>query len=89
MHTDEYEISTGREISLCRKAIGRLQKALLIREKKFGMTTEAFLQTLEQDLQGAKKNPDFAMWLKDQKELKIWEQRLKDYEQTLEVVKRI
>lgn len=88
MHTDEYEISTGREISLCRKTIGRLNKALLTREKKFGMTTEAFLQTLEQDLQ-AEKNPDFARWLKDHKELRIWEQRLKEYEQTLLLLKRI
>lgn len=88
MHTDEYEISIGREISLCRKIIVRQEKALLTREKKFGMTTEAFLQTLEQDLQ-AERNPDFELWLKDHEELKIWEQRLKEYEQALEILKRI
>jgi hypothetical protein len=88
MHTDEYEISLGREISLCRRVIGQLKKALLTREKKFGITTEAFLQTLEQDLQ-AEKNPDFEKWLKDHKELKIWEQRLKEYAQAFESLKRI
>ena len=88
MHTDEYEISTGREISLCRKTIGRQKKALLTREKKFGMTTEAFLQALEKDRQ-VERNPDFEMWLKDHEELKIWEQRLKEYEQALEILKKI
>jgi hypothetical protein len=88
MHTDEYEISIGREISLCRKVIGRQEKALLTREKKFKMTTEAFLRTLDQDLQ-AEKNPDFEMWLKDHEELKIWKQRLKEYEQALEILKKI
>ncbi len=87
MHTDEYEISIGREISLCRRVIGQQKKALLAREKKFGMTTEAFLQTLEPDLQAA-KNLDFEMWLKDHEELKIWEQRLREYEQALEILKR-
>ena len=86
MHTDEYEISIGREISLCRRVIGRQKKALLAREKKFGMTTEAFLRA-SPDLQAA-KNLDFEMWLKDHEELKIWEQRLMEYEQAIEILKR-
>lgn len=47
MHTDEYEISTGREISLCRNMIKKLKKSLEKREKQYGMTTAALLQAME------------------------------------------
>jgi hypothetical protein len=48
MHTDEYEISLGREITLCRKRVRQLQDSLARREKQCGMTKAAFLQALEE-----------------------------------------
>ena len=68
MHTDEYEISFGREISLCRKMIKRLRRALGDREAQYGMTTEAFLLTQEQGgLQG--RSIDLENWRKDHDKL--------------------
>ncbi|MBF0497966.1 MAG: hypothetical protein HQK58_15550, partial [Deltaproteobacteria bacterium] len=68
MHTDEYEISIGREISLCRRVVKQLTKALDDREKKHGMTTEAFLLTSEQGQPGKQKR-DFRKWRDDHEEL--------------------
>ena len=34
MHTDEYEISLGREITLCRKMVRQLKAGLERREKR-------------------------------------------------------
>jgi len=48
MHTDEYEISIGREISLCRKLIRRLKSSIQKREKRYGISTEGFLKGLNQ-----------------------------------------
>ena len=88
MHTDEYEISLSREFSLCRRSIGRLQKALAAREARYGMTTESFL---EAGAQGgpAEDNRDFRSWRKDYAELQHWRQMLAGYEEALQMVKRM
>ena len=88
MHTDEYEISIGREISLCRRISERLRNAIMDKEKKYGMTTEAFLQLQEQS-QSAVQNRDFKSWRKDHLELKSWQQRLSEYEKALQMIKGI
>jgi hypothetical protein len=88
MHTDEYEISIGREISLCRRISERLRNAIMDKEKKYGMTTEAFLQLQEQS-QSAVQNRDFQSWRKDHLELKSWQQRLSEYEKALQMIKGI
>ena len=36
MQTDEYEISIGREVTLCRKVIERLGNTLKGKEKRYG-----------------------------------------------------
>ncbi len=87
MHTDEYEISLGREIALCRAVIKRLTNALQAREKRYGMSTEAFLQVFDQgQLTGPKR--DLRKWREDHQELPKWQQKLKEYQQALSMVKQ-
>jgi hypothetical protein len=82
MHTDEYEISLGREITFCRKMVRRLQDALAKREKQSGMTTAAFLQTLEA---GCRSEPDPQPgWSREYQELRYWQKMLAEYEEALE-----
>lgn len=85
MHTDEYEISMGREITLCRKRIGRLKDRIFKREKKFGMTTEEFLKGVRSG-STAERDRDFSDWAKDHRELQLWENRLCEYEAALRMV---
>jgi hypothetical protein len=82
MHTDEYEISIGREISLCRKLIRRLKSSIQKREKQYGISTEGFLKGLNQG-RLAETNPDFLNWSKDYQELRSWERMLGEYEEEL------
>jgi len=88
MHTDEYEISVGREIVLCRKVIDRLTKALREKEKKYGMSTEEFLTAfMEGRLLEIRK--DFGIWAEDARELENWRKKLRDYEEALKMLKHI
>ena len=64
MHTDEYEISIGREISLCRKLIRRLKRSIQKREQQYRISTEDFLEALRQG-RLAETNPDFVNWRRD------------------------
>jgi hypothetical protein len=88
MHTDEYEISLGREIALCHKMIKRLRNTLYEREKQAGMTMEAFLPVSEESrLPGEKR--DLRNWRKDHEELQKWQEMLTEYEKALQMVKGI
>lgn len=88
MHTDEYEISVGREINHCRKLVKKLQDAILDREKRYGMTTESFLEKFRADLQEV-SNPDYRKWHEDHRELQRWRQMLSDYEAAYRSLKEI
>ena len=81
MHTDEYEISLGREITLCRKKVRQLQDALERREKHCGMTTAAFLQTIEAG-QPSESHPTQG-WRQEYQELRYWQKLLTEYEAAL------
>ncbi len=88
MHTDEYEISIGREVSMCRRRIGKLGKAIRKMEERYAMTTEALLDAYEQGrLDGP--NPDHLKWIKDHRELLLWTKMLKDYEDALRGLKDV
>jgi hypothetical protein len=82
MHTDEYEISLGREIAWCRKVIRRLQEALAKREQQHGMTTAAFLQALEEG--GLSEKHPIQSWSQEYQELQYWQKILTEYEAALE-----
>jgi hypothetical protein len=85
MHTDEYEISMGREIALCRRMVRQLKDALDRREKQCGMTTEAFLQALEE---GRLSEPhSLKIWKQEYQDLRYWQKTLTEYEEALESLK--
>jgi hypothetical protein len=85
MHTDEYEISLGREITLCRNRVRKLKKSLEKLEKQSGLTTAAFLQALEGgSLAG---QPTLKSWHRDYRELQYWQKMLSDYEAARESLK--
>ncbi len=81
MHTDEYEISIGREITLCRKMVRKLKDSLARWEKQCGITTEAFLQALE-DGRLPKDYPGQS-WSQAYQELQYWQKTLSEYEKAL------
>jgi hypothetical protein len=81
MHTDEYEISIGREITLCRKFIKQIRDSLYTRERQHGITTEELLQALEQGQLGERS--EFQSWRKDHQDLWYWQKMLSEYEEAL------
>jgi ABC-type bacteriocin/lantibiotic exporter with double-glycine peptidase domain len=85
VHTDEYEISIGREIAFCRKMVRRLKDSLERREKQYGMTTEAFLQALEERC--LSEQQPMQSWNQEYQELQSWQKRLTEYEKALESLK--
>jgi hypothetical protein len=85
MHTDEYEISIGREITFCRKRVRQLQDSLARREKQCGMTTEAFLQALGEGCLSAQHPSE--SWNQEYQELQYWQKMLTEYEEALESLK--
>jgi hypothetical protein len=87
MHTDEYEISIGREITLCRKFIKQIRDSLHTREKQHGITTEALLQAVEQGR--LSEQSDFPSWRKEHQDLRYWQKMLNEYEEALRTLKGI
>ena len=85
MHTDEYEISIGREIAFCRKMVRQLKDSLERREKQGGITTEAFLQTLEAGCP-SEQHP-IQSWSQEHQELLYWQKMLTEYEEAMESLK--
>jgi hypothetical protein len=88
MHTDEYEISVGREITLCRKVIVRLRNALRVREKRYGMATEEFLAASREG-RFTEPDRDFLSWNEDARELQCWQQKLREYEDAFQKLKEM
>jgi hypothetical protein len=88
MHTDEYEISVGREIIHCRKLINKLSQGLREWEERYGMSTEEFLSALQEGRLPA-SNQDFLSWAEDSRELKNWTQKLREYEEAYQMLKNI
>jgi hypothetical protein len=88
MHTDEYEISVGREITLCRKVIDRLTNALRVREKRYGMATEEFLAAFQEG-RFPEPDRDLLSWNEDSRELQSWRQKLVEYEDAFQMLKQM
>jgi hypothetical protein len=87
MHTDEYEISIGREISLCRRFVKQLSNSLNKWEKQYGMTTGALLQALEEGRLNERSH--FRSWRENYQDLQYWQKMLNDYEEALQGLKEI
>ncbi len=88
MHTDEYEISVGREIVLCRNVVDKLIKSLREKEKRYGMSTEEFLSAFREG-RFQESNRDFVSWAEDSRELENWTQKLREYEEAFRTLKDI
>jgi len=80
MHTDEYEISLSREIDVCRTKVHALKKNLTCMERKFSLTTEAFVARAGHG-ELSPGNKDFIDWLDDYRALRMWQATLNQYEE--------
>ena len=87
VHTDEYEISLGREITLCRNRVRKLKKSLERLEKQYGITTAGFLQALETGDPQAQSA--LQIWNRDYQALQYWQNMLSDYEAARESLKSL
>ena len=86
MHTDEYEKSLLREVEVCRNRLERLKAALLRMERRYGMTTEAFVMASRE---GAAPVPekDGAEWIESHEAKVVWEKRLREFEARVSLMK--
>lgn len=87
MHTDEYEISFGRELTLCRKRVKKLRGALDEREERHGMTTASLVEALEAGRLEDRK--EYREWADEHRQLLHWSRMLVEYEEALKAVKEI
>ena len=58
MHTDEYELSLSRELSVCRNTIKRIHKTLELLEQKHKRTTEAFMEEVTHGQAAGRSGPE-------------------------------
>jgi hypothetical protein len=80
MRTDEYEISIYREINVCKRMIIGLKKTLTVIEKKHNKSSNIFIKELESGNDPDCKE-DCREWKENYDALKIWEERLSQYEE--------
>jgi hypothetical protein len=80
MHTDEYEISLYRELEVCKKTIGKLQKSLRAIEKKYNTTTDKFVEAYRGG-GFSSGDKDFIDWTGGHEALKRWEERKRQFEE--------
>jgi hypothetical protein len=82
MHTDEYEISIGREVNHCERVVGETREKLAKRRDRYGMDcAEAICAAAAGRLAIGEK--ELAAWQEDIEALPRWEQRLDEYRQAL------
>ena len=79
---DEFYISTMREISVCRRNIGKLTKTLEKLERKYGRKTPEFIKGSGGE--GAGDGSDDRVWRDTYQGLKRWEERLREFTEILE-----
>ncbi len=86
MHTDEYEISLSRELSVCKSTIKRIREFLAIMERKHHKTTEALIKEL-QNGEITEITDDFTAWQNNYESLKNWEGLQRQYEEMFRAMK--
>jgi hypothetical protein len=86
LQTDEYGISISREMTVCRNMIERQKKHLVRFEKQYGVFTEEVVrnETLKIDT----KTRDLDQWRNEYEGLLAWQQRLREYEEAYEALRR-
>ncbi len=86
MHTDEYEISLHRELTVCTSTIKRIREFFSIMERKHAKTTEQFVE--EYDSGRLTGHPeDYRAWRSNYDSLKNWEKLQREYEELLRLMK--
>ncbi|MEN6441348.1 MAG: hypothetical protein ABFD97_22495 [Syntrophobacter sp.] len=86
MHTDEYEISIGREVTLCRKMVKQLRSSLGKQGAECGMSADEILRLLDEQGEPPAK---FLQLRAQYLELRHWEKLLREYEEALRSLKTI
>lgn len=85
MHTDEYEISTYRELDVCSASIKKIKNSITAFEKKYNLTTEIFLKRCKKE--DILENKDFALWIEKCEWLKKWRKMESQYIELLRIMK--
>lgn len=79
MHTDEYEISLWREITVCRSSIRELESFLARMNEKYNIETAAFIRKYRMGLLTG--GGDFTAWAENHEALEKWKTILARYEE--------
>ncbi|HEX9021430.1 MAG TPA: hypothetical protein VF903_09230 [Nitrospirota bacterium] len=89
MHTDEFEISLLRELSVCKNTILRIKKSLGLLERKHNMTTAYFLEGLRTGrlVPDPEYQDDYAAWQSSHESLKTWEELERKYQEVFRMMK--
>ncbi|MCL1979801.1 MAG: hypothetical protein FWG62_01845 [Proteobacteria bacterium] len=86
MHTDEYEISIGRELNHHQHVVKKIRAGLEGRRQRYQMDyAEAAKAAAEGGLAITAK--ELAAWQEDLEALPQWEQRLEEYRQVLAMMR--
>ncbi len=90
MHTDEYEISLERELTVCKKMIQRINKTLELLEKKHNKQTAAFIAERKNGTLQANAvfEDDFQAWESSYDSLQRWQELEKQYQEIYRTMKR-
>jgi len=86
LQTDEYGISISREMTVCRNMIERQKKHLARFEKQYGLFTEEVVKN--ERLKIDTKTRDLDQWRNEYEGLLAWQQRLREYEEAYETLRR-
>ena len=86
LQTDEYGISISREITVCKNMIDRQEKELAQFEKQYGISTEQLIAGELLKTEG--KERDFDAWRNGYEGLLAWKQRLKEYKEAYNDLRR-
>jgi hypothetical protein len=78
---DELYISTMREISVCRKKIGKLRRILDDMERKYQLSTSEFIRKFTEG--AMRDHKDYLAWYDSYQGLGNWEERLKGFHEIL------
>jgi len=86
LQTDEYGISISREITVCKNMIARQRRQLSRFEKQYDITTERMINggSLKIEINAR----DMDQWRNEYDGLLTWRQRLREYEELYEALKR-
>jgi hypothetical protein len=90
MHTDEFEISLSRELSVCKNTISRIKKTLGILERKHNKATDVFIAELSNgtlSLDHTDYKGDFEAWKNSYDSLMQWQALEQEYHAAFRMMK--